>query len=164
MREGSDDGDRSLRTLRNRDVTVSLYTNHDKIITALFTNMRILKFKSQLTITFSLPSTILTDLLGNKTLLERVQKVICDWWISIRFVSFFVSRFVASDRNYDWRQRKTQLWRRLLNVRIRKFVKSAVNCNIYTNRDCRKLRFNRSPFVLSRNRGGEMAIQHLSSG
>ena len=35
------------------------------LLTALFTNMRILKFKSQLTFTFF----ILTDLLGNKTLL-----------------------------------------------------------------------------------------------
>ena len=82
--------------------------------------------KANWSLRFSLPSIILTDLLGNKTLLERVQKVICDWWISIRFVSFCVLRFVASDRNYDWRQRKTQLWRRLLNFRIRKSVKSAV--------------------------------------
>ena len=35
--------------------------------------------------------------------------------------------FVACDRNYDWRQRKTQLWRRLLNFRVRVFVKRAVN-------------------------------------
>ena len=40
---------------------------------------------------------------------------------------FCVSRFVACDRNYDRRQRKTQLWRRLLNFRVRMFVKSAVN-------------------------------------
>ena len=37
-----------------------------------------------------------------------------------------VSRFAVCDRNYDWRQRKTQLWRRLLNFRVRMFVKSAV--------------------------------------
>ena len=53
--------------------------------------------------------------------------MIGDWWISIRFVCFCVSRFVACDRNYDRRQRKTQLWRRLLNFRVRMFVKSAVN-------------------------------------
>ena len=52
--------------------------------------------------------------------------MICDWWISIRFVCFYVSRFVACGRNYDWRQRKTQLWRRPLNLRVRMFVKSAV--------------------------------------
>ena len=43
---------------------------------------------------------ILADLLGNESFLQRVQKVIvviCDWWISIRFVSFCVSRFVACD-------------------------------------------------------------------
>ena len=51
---------------------------------------------------------------------------VCDWWISIRFVCFCVSRFVSCDRNYDWQQRKTQLWRRLLTFRVRMFVKSAV--------------------------------------
>ena len=41
---------------------------------------------------------ILADLLGNESFLRRVQKVIvCDLWISIRFVSFCVSRFVACD-------------------------------------------------------------------
>ena len=32
---------------------------------------------------------------------KRSWIVISDWWISIRFVSFCVSRFVACDRNYD---------------------------------------------------------------
>ena len=27
--------------------------------------------------------------------------MICDWWISIQFVCFLVSRFVACDRNCD---------------------------------------------------------------
>ena len=58
--------------------------------------------------------------------LKRSWFVICYWWISIHFVCLCVSRFVACDRNYDWRQRKTQLWRRLLNFRVRMFVKSAV--------------------------------------
>ena len=44
----------------------------------------------------------------------------------MRFVCFCVSRFVACGRNYDWRQRKTRLWRRLLNFRVCMFVKSAV--------------------------------------
>ena len=61
---------------------------------------------------------------------KRSWPVICDWWISIRFLCFCVSRFVACDHNYDWRQRKTQLWRRLLNFRVRMFVKSAVSCFI----------------------------------
>ena len=55
---------------------------------------------------FLLLSIILTDLLGNKTLLHGLKRswfVICDWWISIRFVCFGVSRFVACDCNnyYD---------------------------------------------------------------
>ena len=59
--------------------------------------------------------------------------MICDWWISIRFVCFCVSRFVTCDRNYDWRQRKTQLRRRLLNFRVRMFVKSAVIENVFSS-------------------------------
>ena len=47
------------------------------------------------------------------------------WFVIGGFRSVF-SGFVACDRNYDWRQRKTELWRRLLNVRVRMFVKSAV--------------------------------------
>ena len=36
----------------------------------------------------------LADLLGNICSLERVQKVmICDWWILIRFVCFFVAYY-----------------------------------------------------------------------
>ena len=75
---------------------------------------------------FLLQSIILADLLGNRT--WRVQKVIvCDWLISIRFVCFCGSRLIAWDCNYNWRQQKIQLWRRLLNLRVRIFVKSAVN-------------------------------------
>ena len=65
------------------------------------------------------------DLLGNRRF-KRSRFVICDWWISIRFVCFCVSRFIACDRNYDWRQQKTQLWRQLLNFKVRMFVKSVV--------------------------------------
>ena len=32
---------------------------------------------------------------------KRSWFVMCDWWISIPFVCFCVSRFVACDRNYD---------------------------------------------------------------
>ena len=63
---------------------------------------------------------------SGKSSFLRSWVLICDWWISMRFVCFCVSRFVACDRNYHWRQRKTQLWRRLLNFRVRMFVKSAV--------------------------------------
>ena len=60
--------------------------------------------------------------------------MVCDLWISIRFVCFCVSRFVACDRNYDWQQRKTQLWRRLLNFRVRTFLKSAVKTSYLFSR------------------------------
>ena len=53
--------------------------------------------------------------------------VICDWWISIRFANFFVSRLATCNRNYDWRERKMKLWRRLLNFRVCVFLKSVVN-------------------------------------
>ena len=52
--------------------------------------------------------------------------MVCDWWISISFVCFCISGSVACDRIYDWRQGKTQLGRRLLNFRVRVFLKSAV--------------------------------------
>ena len=43
--------------------------------------------------------------------------MVCDLQIlRIRFVCFSVSKFVACDRNYDWRQQKTHLWTQLLNV------------------------------------------------
>ena len=58
--------------------------------------------------------TFLNNLCGS----WRTWFMICDWC---------VSRFVACDRNCDWWQRKTQLWRQLLNFGIRMFVKSAVS-------------------------------------
>ena len=89
--------------------------------------MRILKFRRQPTIAFfaAVNHLILTDLLGNKTLLHGFKR---SWFVICGFRSvlcFSVSRFVACDRNYDWRQRKTQLWRWLLKFRVRMFVKSA---------------------------------------
>ena len=89
--------------------------------------MRILKFRSQPTIAFfaAVNHHILRDLLGNKTLLHGFKR---SWFVIWGFRSvlcFSVSRFVACDRYYDWRQRKTQLWRWLLKLRVRMFVKSA---------------------------------------
>ena len=46
---------------------------------------------------------------------------------------FCVSRFVACDLNYDRRQWKTPLWRRLLNFRVRVILKSAVRKCIEIN-------------------------------
>ena len=44
-------------------------------ITAFFINTQILKFKSQLTFVFFAAVIILADLLGNRSLHQRVQKV-----------------------------------------------------------------------------------------
>ena len=59
--------------LRRFLVTRSIFTSSilqlTLIITALFINTRILKFKSQLTFAFSLPSIILGSVLGNRSFL-----------------------------------------------------------------------------------------------
>ena len=103
--------------------------------------MRILQFKSQLTIAFFTAVNHLNGPLRKQKLyfngVKRSRVVICDWWISIRFVCFCASRFVACDRYYDWRQWKTQLWRRILNFRVRMFVKSAVSREIHIVMDIR---------------------------
>ena len=53
-----------------------------KSVTALFKETRIPKFKSQRRLRFSLPSIISADLFGNRSLLQRVQKVmVCDLWL-----------------------------------------------------------------------------------
>ena len=80
--------------------------NFSKIsFTALFTNMRIVKFKSQLRIVFFAAVNHLSGPLRKQKLyfngFKKSWFVICDWWIWIRFVCFCVSRFVACDRNYD---------------------------------------------------------------
>ena len=54
--------------------------------------------------------------------------MVCDWWL----VDFDPS-CVFCDCNNDWRQRKTQLWRRLLNLRVRILVKSAVKMICFKN-------------------------------
>ena len=69
---------------------------------ALFTNMRILKFRTQTTIAFFAAVNHLNGPLRKQNFTSRVQKVmVCDLWISIRFVCFSVSRFVTCDRHYD---------------------------------------------------------------
>ena len=104
-------------------------------LTALFTNMRILKFKSQLTITFFAAVNHLNGPLRKQTFTLTGSKGHGFWFVIGEFRSVLcvcVSRFVTCDRNHDWRQPKTQLRGRLLNLRVRMFVKSAVNCNIIT--------------------------------
>ena len=83
--------------------------------------------QSQMTFAFFAAIDHLSGLLRTENL-NGLRRSVCDLWlgISIRFVCFGVSRFVACDRNYDWQQQKTHLWRRLLNFRVRVFLKSAV--------------------------------------
>ena len=71
-----------------------------------FKNTRILKFKSQLTFAFFAAVNQLSGPLRKHTEVhfngfKRSWFVICDWWISIRYVCFFVSGFVGFDPNYD---------------------------------------------------------------
>ena len=67
-------------------------------------------------------SIILANLLRKRSLFKRVQKVIvCHWWLLdldpfCAFMCFEVR--CLHDRNYDWRQRKTQSWRRIVNFRV----------------------------------------------
>ena len=69
---------------------------------ALFTNIRILKFRSQPTIAFFATVNHFNGPLRKQNSTSRVQEVmVCDLWISIGFVCFSLSRFVACDRNYD---------------------------------------------------------------
>ena len=57
---------------------------------------------SQPTIAFFAAVSHLNGPLRKQNFTSRVEKVmVCDLWISIRFVCFSVSRFVACDRNYD---------------------------------------------------------------
>ena len=67
-----------------------------QITIALFTNRRILKFRTQPTIAFFDAVSHLNGPLRKQNFTSRVQKVmVCDLWISSRFVCFSVSRFVA---------------------------------------------------------------------
>ena len=119
-------------------------------------------FRANWRLRFSLPSIILADLLGSN--FAKTGSKGYGLWSVIRFC-VSISRFVACDRNYDWRQQKTQLWRRLLNFRVRVFVKSAVktllcwqglnNSNwlnsVYETKWIRIMK-KKMPFILSRVR------------
>ena len=75
------------------------------MLTALFKNRRILKFKSKLTFAFFPAVNHLSGPLRKQNFTLAGSKghgfVICDWWISICFVCFCVSGFIARDCNYD---------------------------------------------------------------
>ena len=88
--------------------------------------MQILKFKSQLTIAFFAAVNHLNGPLRKQNFTLTGSKGQGLWLVDFDPFCVFLC-FVACDHNYDWRQRKTQLWRRLLKYRVRMFVKSAVN-------------------------------------
>ena len=89
----------------------------------LFTNVRILKFKSQLTIVFFTGVNHLNGPLRKQNFTStRSWSVICDWWISIRFV--FQGSLLVIVIMIDGSE--TRNWP-LLIFRVRMFVKSAVN-------------------------------------
>ena len=102
-------------------------------------NMWILKFKSQLTFAFFATVIHLRGPLRKQNFSLTDSKghglwfVIGGFWsvlcVSV-FLCFCVSRFVDCDCNYDWWQPKTQLWRQVLNFRVRMFVKRAVTARM----------------------------------
>ena len=84
-------------------------------LTARFISTWIQKFKSQLTFAFfAAVNPLSRPLMKQKFTPTRSNEqswlVICEWQVLICFVCFPVSRFVACDHNYDWRQLKTHLW------------------------------------------------------
>ena len=91
-------------------------------ITTLFKSMRIMKFK--LMITFFAAISHLSGPLRKQNFTSAGSKGHV-WDLSL----VHVSRFVACDLN-DWRQRKTQLWRQLLNLKVRMFVKCVVSAHL----------------------------------
>ena len=100
------------------------------LVTALFTSMRIVKFKSQLTIAFFAAVNHLNGPLRKQNFTLTGSKGHGLWFViggfrSVLCVSVFQGSLLVIV--YDWRQRKTQLWGRLRNFRVRMFVKSAVN-------------------------------------
>ena len=101
-------------------------------VTALFTDMRILKFKSQLTIAFFAAVNHLNGPLRKQNSTLTGSKGHGLWSVIGGFRS-------VCDCNYDWRQRKTQLWRRILNFRVSIFVKNAGNCWLRFSGVCSKL-------------------------
>ena len=105
---------------------IHFYINKGWALTALFAIMRILKFRSQLTIAFFTVVNHLNEPLMKQNFTLTGSKGHGWWFVIGGFRSVLCVSVSFKGRNYDWRQRKTQLWRRLLNFRVRMFVKSAV--------------------------------------
>ena len=96
-------------------------------IAALFKNMGILKFKSQLTFAFFVALNHLSRYLSKQNLTGSKGHWFAIGWFRSALCVSVVHRLIACYCNYTWWQQKIQLWRRLFNLRVRIFVKSAVN-------------------------------------
>ena len=142
-------------------------TNHSTLLCLLeivslyllrFSKTQSLKFKSQLTFTFFAAVSHLGGPLRKQNFTYTSSKGHGLWSVMMDFYPFYVfkfcvSRFVACDRNNDWRQRKTQLRRGLLNFRVPVFVKSAVILSklfiITPGLECQNDKLNLNPAVRS---------------
>ena len=95
-----------------------------------FKNHELWSLKDNWCLQFSLAPIMVTHLLGNRTLLKQVQKVmVCDLWlVDFDLFCLFLCFKVHCLWSYyhDWGLRKMQLWRQLLNFRVHMFVKSSV--------------------------------------
>ena len=104
---------------------------------------------------FSLPSIILADFLGNRTLLKQVQKaMVCDLWLVdlwIRFVYFCVSRFVACDltSNNDRLQNSRGFFLKIRKKSAKRGVPEPYTPVGHVRRNVRRLSQSRSPFSAS---------------
>ena len=105
------------------------------LCTALFKNTHIPKFKCQLAFAFFAVVNHFRGPRRKQMFTSTASKGHGLWFLiggfQYRICVFCVSRFVACDRNYEWRQPKTQLWRRLLNFRVRVFLKSAIKVSSF---------------------------------
>ena len=115
--------------------------DYAQYFTALLKNMRILKFKSQITFEFFAGVNHLSRPFRKQNFTLMGSKGYVLWFVIGRFWSFLcfcVSMFVACDGNYDWKQLQMQLlllilWRWLLNFRVRVFMKSTISSYVSAN-------------------------------
>ena len=101
------------------------------VFTALFTTMRILKFKSQLTIAFFAAVNHLNGPLREQNFTLTDSKGPGLWFViggfrSVLYVSVFQGSLLVIVIMIDGSE-KHNIWRRLLNFRVRMFVKSTVS-------------------------------------
>ena len=117
----------NLKKINKNIFRVKLF--YSSTITALFTNMQILKFKSQLTIAFFAAVSHLNGPLRKQNFTLTGSKGQGLWFViggfqSVLCVSVFQGSLLVIVIMIDSSEK--QLWRRLLKFRVRMFVKSEV--------------------------------------